>query len=175
MPSSYRSPRTAVRPSPIHGRGLFAARPIRAGDVVAIKGGHVLDAAALRRVRSRVAASYIQVGDGFYLGAASRREVARNKLWLNHSCEPNVGIRGEITFVAMRAVAAGEELTYDWAMEENAPARTRCRCGSPRCRKWLTGRDWRRPELRRRYRGFFSAYLADKIRRLARDSGRSRR
>ena len=179
MPRSYRSPKTAVRPSPIHGLGLFAARPIRRGEIVAIKGGHVLDAAALRRVRSRIAESFIQIGHGFYLGAARRAEVPANKLFINHSCEPNVGFRGEITFVAMRDVAAGEELTYDWAMEEAAPARTRCRCGRPRCRGWLTGRDWTRPGLRRRYRGYFAAHvaarIADAARRRPRDSRRSRR
>ncbi len=171
---SYRAPGTAVRPSPIHGRGLFAVRPIRRGAVVAIKGGSVLDRAALARVRSRVAWSYIQIGDGTYIGATSRRQVRANKLFLNHSCEPNVGIRGEITFVAMRDVAAGEELTYYWAMEEDGAGRTRCRCGRPRCRRVLSGRDWRRPELQRRYRGYFSAYLADRIRR-SRSARRARR
>jgi SET domain-containing protein len=163
MPASYRSPKTAVRNSPIHGRGLFATRPLRAGEIVAIKGGHVLDARALPAVRSRIADAYIQIDDGFYLGARSRAEVPRNKIWLNHSCEPNVGIRGQATFVAMRDVKPGEELTYDWAMEENTPDATRCACGRPRCRGVLTGRDWQRPELQRRYRGYFSAYLAAKI------------
>jgi hypothetical protein len=163
MPASYRSPSTAVRRSHIHGRGLFAVRPVRAGEIVAIKGGHVLDARALARVKPRIADAYIQIDDGFYLGARTRSEVSRNKIWLNHSCDPNVGIRGQATFVAMRAVNAGEELTYDWAMEENARDRTRCACGSARCRGVLTGRDWQRPELQGRYRGYFSAYLAEKI------------
>ena len=82
----------------------------------------------------------------------------------NHSCEPNLGIRGQIVYVALRDIAAGEELTYDWAMEENAPTRTRCRCGARRCRRVLSGRDWRIPRLQRRYRGYFSSYLEDKIR-----------
>lgn len=34
-------------------------------------------------------------------------------MFLNHACEPNVGIQGQIVFVAMRNVAAGEELTLD--------------------------------------------------------------
>jgi hypothetical protein len=152
-----------VRPSPIHGRGLFATRPIRRGEVVAVKGGHVFDRAALRRAPARAAVAYVQIGAGRYIGALRPREVAANKLYLNHSCAPNVGIRGEITFVAMRDVRAGEELTYDWAMEEDAPARTRCRCRAPGCRGVLTGRDWTIAALQRRYRGYFSAHLAEKI------------
>jgi SET domain-containing protein len=163
MVASYRSPKTRVRASPIHGRGLFATRRIRRGEIVAVKGGHILDRRALARSPARAAASYIQIEDDLYIGAVTRGEVRPNKLFINHSCEPNVGIRGQITFVALRDVAAGEELTYDWAMEENWRARTRCTCQSPSCRGILTGRDWEIPVLQRRYRGFFSAYLAAKI------------
>ena len=168
MPHSFLSPKTAVRPSPIHGLGLFAVRAIRRGEIVAVKGGHVLDARTVRRSPGRRAVSFIQIGDGRYIGTLRLGEVPGNKIFLNHSCEPNVGIRGEITFVTLRAVRRGEELTYDWAMEEDAPARTRCRCGARRCRGVLTGRDWTIPALQRRYRGWFSAYLAEKIARARR-------
>jgi SET domain-containing protein len=165
MPASYLSPKTRIGKSPIHGRGLFASRPIRKGEIVAIKGGHILDRRALSRVRRRIAAAYIQIDDLFYIGALRSAEVALNKIFINHSCEPNLGIRGQITFVARRAIKADEELTYDWAMEENAPAVTRCRCGARRCRGTLTGQDWKIASLRKRYRGYFSAYIEQKIRR----------
>jgi SET domain-containing protein len=164
MPASYLSPKTRVGPSPIEGQGLFARRRIRKGEIVAIKGGHVYDARTLARIKRRVAASYIQITDGFFIGARTAAEVRGNKMFLNHSCAPNVGVRGQIVFVALRDIRAGEELTYDWAMEENARDRTRCRCGTRRCRRVLTGRDWRIPRLQRRYRGYFSSYLEDKIR-----------
>jgi SET domain-containing protein len=163
MAASYRSSKTEVRRSPIHGQGLFAKRPIRKDEIVAIKGGHVLDARMLARVKSRISCSYIQIDDSFYLGATRPSEVVRNKIWLNHSCQPNVGIRGQSTFVAMRAVRPGEELTYDWAMEENNLGITRCSCKQPRCRGVLTGQDWKDPALQRKYKGYFSAYLAEKI------------
>jgi hypothetical protein len=40
-----------------------------------------------------------------------------------------------------------------------------CRCGSARCRGVVTGRDWQRPELQQRYRGWFSAYLQQRMAR----------
>ncbi|HZI82553.1 MAG TPA: SET domain-containing protein, partial [Casimicrobiaceae bacterium] len=153
---------------PIEGRGLFARRRIRKGEIVAIKGGHVYDERTLARVKARIAASYIQIADGVFIGALTAAELARNKVFINHSCEPNLGIRGQIVFVALRDIAASEELTYDWAMEENQRARTRCRCGARRCRGVLTGRDWTIPRLQRRYRGYFSSYLEDKIRAASR-------
>ena len=62
-------------------------------------------------------------------------------LFLNHSCEPNVGVQGNIIFVAMRDVAAGEELTIDYAMIDDDDARMDCGCGTPSCRRVVTGRD----------------------------------
>jgi uncharacterized protein len=164
MPASYLSPNTRVGKSAIEGRGLFARRRIRKGEIVAIKGGHVYDARTLAKVKGRIAVSFIQIADRFFIGALTAAEVARNKIFINHSCAPNLGIRGQIMYVALRDIGAGEELTYDWAMEEHGSARTLCRCGAPRCRRVLTGRDWMIPRLQRRYRGYFSTYLEDKIR-----------
>jgi SET domain-containing protein len=92
MPVSYLSPKTRIRKGPIHGRGLFASTPIRKGEIVATKGGHILDRRTLAKVRRRIAAAYIQIDDIFYIGALRSAEVALNKIFINHSCEPNLGI-----------------------------------------------------------------------------------
>jgi hypothetical protein len=84
-------------------------------------------------------------------------------LYSNHSCDPNLGLRGEITFVAMREIRAGEELTHDWAVTDDDDYSAECNCGAKNCRKVLTGKDWQKPELQRKYAGYFSAYLARKI------------
>jgi hypothetical protein len=51
---THRSPKTQVRPSPIHGQGLFAMHVIGRGDVVAVKGEEVL--LVLRRKIERAGA-----------------------------------------------------------------------------------------------------------------------
>jgi len=81
----------------------------------------------------------------------------------NHSCDAIIGMRGEITFVAMCDIRAGEELTHDWATTDDDDYSVECRCGSSNCRKILTGKDGQRPDLQKRYAGYFSAYLARKI------------
>ena len=164
--SSYISPKARMgRKSRIEGRGLFAVRPIRKGEIVAIKGGHIVDRATLRRKRKTIGAADVQIDDRFFIAPLERREHDRVMLFLNHSCEPNVGVRGEITFVAMRDVAPGEELTIDYAMIDSGGDRMVCHCGKPACRGFITGRDWQQPELQRKYRGYFSAYLQEKIRK----------
>jgi hypothetical protein len=84
-------------------------------------------------------------------------------LYSNHSCDANLGMRGEITFVAMRDIRAGEELTHDWATTDDDDYSIECKCGTPNCRKILTGKDWQLAQLQKRYAAYFSAYLARKI------------
>ena len=84
-------------------------------------------------------------------------------LYSNHSCDANLGLRGNIVFVAIRDIRAGEELTHDWCMTDDDSYEIECKCGSPNCRRILSGKDWQRPELQARYCGYFATYLADKI------------
>ena len=84
-------------------------------------------------------------------------------LYTNHSCEPNIGLQGQIVYVAMRDIDAGEELTHDWATTDDLSYEMACRCGSQSCRGTLTGKDWMKPELRERYKGWFCWFLQRKI------------
>ena len=168
IPFSYRSPKTEVRESKIHGRGLFATADIAKDEVVAVKGGHIISREQLReKITPRFGPVEIQIDDNLFIAPVTEEEREGSMLYSNHSCDANIGMRGEITFVAMRDVRAGEELTHDWATTDNDDYSVECNCGATNCRKILTGRDWQRPELQKRYAGYFSAYLADKIARQA--------
>jgi uncharacterized protein len=163
-PLSYRSPKTEVRESKIHGRGLFAAADIAKDEIVAVKGGHIVDRERLRReITPRLGPVEIQIDDDLFIAPVSDEEREGSMLYSNHSCDANLGIRGEITFVAMYDIRAGEELTHDWATTDDDDYSVECKCGAAKCRKILTGKDWQRPELQQRYAGYFSAYLARKI------------
>ena len=161
---SYLSPKTEVRESKIHGRGLFATADIAKDEIVAVKGGHVVDRKTLREaITPRLGPVEIQIDDDLFIAPVTEEQRELSMLYSNHSCDPNLGLRGEITFVAMRDIRAGEELTHDWAMTDNDDYFVECNCGTPDCRKTLTGKDWQRPDLQKRYPGYFSAYLARKI------------
>jgi uncharacterized protein len=162
---SYISPKAAVRESPIQGRGLFAAKAIKAGEVVAVKGGHIFDKETLERVQKTLGASEIQIGDDLFIGPLSKREREGSMIFSNHSCDPNIGVLGQVTFVALRNIRAGEELTHDWAMTDDDSYRMECNCGSNNCRKVITGKDWKKKELQERYGKHMSAYLLRKIER----------
>ncbi|MCB1746490.1 MAG: SET domain-containing protein-lysine N-methyltransferase [Gammaproteobacteria bacterium] len=163
MDLSYRSPATVVRESPIHGHGLFATTPIAAGDIVAVKGGHVLSAVQWRALEPALGSAEIQLSEDLFIAPVDAAGRAGSMLYLNHSCDPNCAIAGQIVFVAMRDIATGEELTHDWATTDDLDYELDCRCGSAACRGRVTGKDWMRPELQAKYRGWFCWFLQRKI------------
>jgi len=145
--------------SAIAGRGLVAVNAIEAGEVIAVKGGHIVTTEALRRLPERLQNSEIQIAAGLHLAALRDDEYEAVMLFLNHSCEPNVGFGGNIVLVAMRDIEAGEELTTDYALFDDYEGSMDCNCGQPACRRRVDGRDWQRPDLQERYHGYFSWYL----------------
>ena len=166
--SSYITPKARKGvSSAIEGRGLVAVAPIAGDELVAIKGGHIVTTAALRSLPERLQNSEVQIAGGFHLAAVEDAEYEPVMLFINHSCEPNVGFAGNIVLVAMRDVAAGEELTTDYALFDDADDPMTCNCGTSSCRGTISGRDWQLPELQRRYGSYFSWYL---LRRFA-DAG----
>ena len=164
MISSYITPKADKgRPSGISGRGLVAREPIGRDEIVAIKGGHIVDTATLRSLPERLRSSDVQIADGFHLVALEEAEYEPVMLFINHSCEPNVGFAGNVVLVAMRDVATGEELTTDYALFDDYDGEMRCGCGAGSCRGTVGGRDWQRPELQRKYGRYFSTYLLRKM------------
>ncbi|MGE0027735.1 MAG: SET domain-containing protein [Thermoleophilia bacterium] len=138
-----RTRRIAVRSSPIHGRGVFALRPLDAGERVIAYAGEVIPwEEAVRRHQDRPGEDshtmFFDLGDGDvidgWVGGNSSR-------WINHSCDPNCETRqteGSIEILALRGIAAGEELTFDYRLvlddEDGDDGTYACACGSARCR-----------------------------------------
>lgn len=122
----------------------------------------MVDGRTLAGLGGRERRHSVQVDDDAFLVPAGPPEPADH---VNHSCEPNAGMRGQITLVAMRPIAAGEEIVMDYAMTDASPFwEFDCLCGASACRGRVTGDDWRRPDLQRKYAEYFSPYLRDRIR-----------
>jgi uncharacterized protein len=166
MNLSFLSPKTEVRESLIHGRGLFAKQPLSKDEVVAVKGGHIFDRGKLEELQARLGSAEIQIAEDLFIGPVEAADREGSMIFSNHSCDPNLGVRGQIIFVAMRDIAAGEELTHDWAMTDCDDSQMSCHCGAACRRGIVTGTDWMRTDLQNRYRGYFSWYLERKIRDL---------
>ena len=135
-----------VRNSPIHGRGVFAARLIRKGeDIIEYRGRRISTEEADDLPDSDPDNPFhtflFELNDGRVIDAARGGNAAR---WINHSCQPNCEPYEDedcrVFIAAKRTIRAGEELGYDYKL--NVPGRRSarmlanyaCRCGAPRCR-----------------------------------------
>lgn len=164
--SSWIDSRLEIKPSPIHGKGLFATSPITRGEVVVIWGGILMSEEEVRASKARPG-SVAAIGEGLYLTGLEDEEDPAD--FMNHSCDPNVWLNDEVALVARRDLAAGEELTIDYALfesDEDWVGRWECRCGTELCRGAYTGRDWRRQDLQERYRAHFSPFINERIKNL---------
>jgi SET domain-containing protein len=143
------------------GYGLFALEAVAQDEVLVAWSGPVLTLAEVRALSRAEQGHTMQIDDELYLGPASMVEPAD---YVNHSCDPNAGIRGQVVLVALRAIAPGEEVCFDYAMADGSPFdEFECGCETAKCRGRVTGNDWQLPELWARYDGYFSAYLQRRI------------
>lgn len=160
---SYRSPKTEVRDSPIHGKGLFAKQVIAAGEIVAVKGGHILTKQQWATLEPQLGSAEIQISEELFIAPNRQEQRDGSMLYTNHCCDPNIAIQGQIVFIAMRDISPGEELTHDWATTDDLDYVMQCQCGSPNCRGTVTGKDWMKKDLQEKYRGWFSWFIQRKI------------
>jgi len=164
-PKSYRSPKTELKESSkIQGKGVFARELIKKGEIVAIKGGHILTSKEYGNLNEAARHYCHQIEDNFFLGPRSEEEIECNAIFINHSCEPNVGFDGQITYIALRDIKPGEELCHDYAMcFTDRKIEFECNCGSKNCRGCITDDDWKLKELQERYGNHFAHFILKKI------------
>jgi uncharacterized protein len=134
-----------LRPSSIQGQGAFATRPIKKGDrIIEYLGERITQDEADKRYDDSAMARHhtflFSVDDDTVIDAAREGNDAR---FINHSCAPNCQAFLEderIYIYALRDIAVGEELSYDYGYERTEDmgpeeeALYVCRCGAPTCR-----------------------------------------
>lgn len=145
--------KAAVRRTRKYGFAVFAKKKILKGELIAQFDGPVFEY------------EYEYWNDDLYnhvIQFAPRKWRDSNGIarLINHSCDPNCGIKGLFKVVAMRDIEKGEQITWDYEMTEMHPYwRMRCRCGTPGCRK-LIGNHRNMPEkIRKKYKGYISRWL----------------
>jgi hypothetical protein len=151
-------PPVEVRNSKVHGKGVFAARQIKKGErIIEYVGERVSHDEADRRYEEKDendSHTFLFIVDSkTVIDAGSDGNDAR---YFNHSCDPNcesVVEKRRVFIEALRSIAAGEEMTYDYQIhrEDDDPQNIdevfACRCGFPQCRGtmlWPTERKARK-------------------------------
>jgi len=144
--------RFSVRDSLIHGRGVYASTALKAGErLLEYRGERITSAQAVERYgdNSSSGETYLfSPNEAFLIDGTRDGNSAR---FINHSCAPNcealifVDINGnerrdKVWLLALRDIAAGEELSFDYALEMQSAAHAAaaqpwtCRCGAKACR-----------------------------------------
>lgn len=134
-----------IRDSPLAGKGAFALRTIHPGErIIEYLGERITHEEADRRYDDESMDVHHTI-----LFTVSRRTVidalhgGNEARFINHSCAPNCEaaiVRGRVFISALRKIARGEELHYDYAYprsgdeSERDEERYRCLCGTPECR-----------------------------------------
>lgn len=162
---NWDSPKLKLYESSKCGQGVKAINSIAGGEAIGIFGGHLVPLSKRRLLPAELEHFYFQVSDDLILTHISLEQVRHSKIeFINHSCEPNVGFRGQIELVAMRDIQPEESITFDYALCTSEPEfRMECFCEADACRKYVTGEDWKIPALQEKYRGYFQPYLERKF------------
>lgn len=118
-----------------YGNGVFTAKEIKKGEVIHVLSGERMNPDEMAR---RVKSKKEFIDDPFQIGKRTYIDLDEFSRTINHSCDPNGGIRKNSELFALRDIKKGEEITYDYSATI-APTRwsMKCKCGSKNCRKIL--------------------------------------
>ena len=140
--------RIQTRRSAVHGNGVFAVHDIAEGETLVEYKGEVISwKEALRRHPHDPAQPnhtfYFHIDDKHVIDGKIDGNASK---WINHSCAPNCEADetdGRVFIKALRNIAAGEELNYDYGLIIDEPytpallAEFPCWCGAESCRGTL--------------------------------------
>ncbi len=143
--SSTGGRRTQVRRSGVHGKGVFAIRPIKAGERLLEYKGKII---TWKQAQNRHPHDPNQPNHTFYFHLDDDHVIdgkyqGNSAKWVNHSCTPNLEAEqdGKRVFLkALRDIKVGEELFYDYALMIDARKTAKlkkeyeCFCSAPDCR-----------------------------------------
>jgi hypothetical protein len=172
-PISYLNPKleARIKKHSSHMYGVFAAQPVSKGELLTIWGGDVVDFNTFMTLDEYLRELSIQIEDNFFLVPLTLGPAD----YFNHSCNPNAGLSGQISLVALRDIPPGEEVRFDYAMSDSTDYdEFKCECGEANCRGRFTGKDWQLPALWERYGNYFSPYLLRHIEELKQEQSRQK-
>ncbi|PRE19155.1 SET domain-containing protein [Burkholderia multivorans] len=167
------SRRIAVRRSGVHGKGVFAVAPIKAGErVVEYKGERISWKEALRRhphdPNEPNHTFYFALEEGGVIDGKVNGNSAR---WINHSCAPNCEaeeVGGRVYIHALRDIEPEEELFYDYGLVIDAKLTKKlkreyaCHCGTDACRGTLLATSGESGKKKKKKDGKSDASAKDK-------------
>jgi uncharacterized protein len=146
--------------------GIFTREKIDKNERLVVFGGAAITEQKVLTLSKKRIKAVLQIRDDLWLSCDTCDDADH----VRHSCDPNTGFKNIITLIAMRDINAHEEITIDYAMVverfvgmDDFP----CHCKAENCRKLVAGADWKNKDLQKKYHGYISPYLQEKIDKLS--------
>ncbi len=131
------------------GRGVFALRDFQKDELILYVKGDVIETDSLDSLPK------YEYYHCFPINQKGRKVqyVLPNPPWefVNHSCDPNAGIKNNRDIVAIKPIKKGDEITFDYAMVAIDDWTMQCHCGSSKCRKIISTFDVLDEETKKKY------------------------
>lgn len=133
-----------VEDSPVHGKGVFAAKDIKKGKkIIEYKGERISWAEANKRyieLDGHSHTMFFGIDEDTVIDGDDKGNEAK---YINHSCKPNAEAKnksGRIYIYALKDIKKGKELFYDYKLEFEGKItkavlkKYACFCGNKKCR-----------------------------------------
>ena len=144
-----------IKKSGISGKGVFAASDIKAGETICFMEGEKI---SLQELGRRLHKNPEKEGDALQIDDETYIDMEEEFRCINHSCNPNAGIRGENELFALRDIKKEEEIFYDYSTtmwEDEIKIKKwlglplwemSCKCAEKNCRK-VIGQFYNLPDV----------------------------
>lgn len=143
-----------VGKSSIEGVGLFANKDFKKGDIVFIFKGKPIDWEVSDEKSSLYGPNWVGIGKSKWL------DVIAPGIYINHSCNPNCGIKGKVSVTALRNIKKGEEILIDYAITEiDKLWHMDCNCGDKNCRKIIRSIQYLPKKIYSKYAPYIPTYF----------------
>ena len=176
MSMDWLHPDIYIKKSEIHGQSYFSKKKILKGAIVFIFGGWPFfqDREELKaksqQVRDLFYRSVIHLSDNFYIKFSDDFHAPVKSRLINHSCDPNLVIEGQVVVRAFRDILPNEELCLDYSTVSNPQDEhiiiENCLCKTAECRRQIGSLDWKSQTLQKKYGTHFSFDLLKKMNKL---------
>lgn len=120
-----------IADSRINGKGVFAAENVKKGETVFILRGKKTVLTTEKSIMSTP--NMVGLEKDTWIDPEPPID------YLNHSCDPNLGMRGRFLFVALKNIKKGTELNFDYSISEDSMWEMKCSCGAKNCRGIVRG------------------------------------
>jgi hypothetical protein len=170
---SWINPSLKIKNTQKYGQGIFTTKDIKKNETLIVMGGYIFDIDDENHLNKFNEDKPIEISEEFSICPLKKSDMdLMPQHYINHSCSPNSGFKGQLFIVAMRNIKKGEEILYDYAMiiasnpKSKSYFKMKCLCGSKNCRGTIDEEGWKLPTLQKKYKGYFQWYIEEKIKKL---------